>query len=175
MKKLVVAFVAILCLACKSEPKSDIKPETAIGTIAILNAAREIMTTNSCTFVSVNENGMPYARVMDPIGPDENFVVWLATSPRTRKVQQLETNPNVVLHYVDKSDNGYVSLYGSAELVRDSMQMKIHWKPEWDRFYRHKATDCILIKVQPTRIEIIDYRHGISGDPVTWQPTVITF
>lgn len=172
MKKFVLIFL-FFALAC-AKPKSDPKPEPAIGTIAKLNAAREIMTTNSCTLVSVYDS-LPYARVMDPINPDENFVVWLATNPGSRKVQHLETNPNVVLHYVDKAENGYVSLYGKAELVRDTLQMKIHWKPEWDQYYRYKATDCVLIKIQPSRLEIIDYKHGITGDPVSWQPTTLTF
>lgn len=174
MKKFLLFSIILLSVACKQGSNPETKPEPAISTIAKLNAAREIMTTNPCTFVSVSDS-LPYARVMDPIDPDENFVIWLATNPGSRKVQQLAANPNVVLHYVDKNSNGYVSLYGKAELVKDGAQMEIRWKPEWDRFYRDKATDCVLIKVQPIRLEIIDYKHGISGDPVSWQPTTLTF
>ena len=175
MKKFALLLLSLYGLACNPQPKSDANPEAAIGTAATLEAAREIMKTSPCTLVSVNENTMPHARVMDPIDPDENFVVWLATNPGSRKVQQLEANPNVVLHYVDNNDNGYVSLYGKAEIVKDPQQLEVHWKPEWDRFYKNKTTDCVLIKVQPVRLEIIDYKHGLSGDPLSWQPNTIIF
>jgi len=163
--------VALFCLACKSAPESKV----AIGTLATLDAAREIMTAGTCTLVTVNDLNQPYARVMDPLDPDNDFVVWLATNPRSRKILHIDTNPNVVLHYVDQVDNGYVSLYGKAELVRDSGLLNQHWKPEWNQFYRNKNTDCVLIKVVPTRLEVIHYMAGITGDPLTWQPTVITF
>jgi general stress protein 26 len=171
MKKSACFILLVLQLACKPIPES--KP--VIGTVATLRVAREMMERSSCTFVTVNDKSLPYARVMDPLAPDQNFVVWLATNPRSRKVQHVSANPNVVLHYVDQDENGYVSLYGQAELVKDTLEMESHWKPEWDKFYRNKSSDCLLIKVKPTRLEVIDYKHGLSGDPVSWQPTVIVF
>ncbi|MCE7862241.1 MAG: hypothetical protein DYG99_01735 [Bacteroidetes bacterium CHB5] len=162
----------ILCsIACNPTPET----KEATNILTVQEAARQIMIDNTCTLVSVDEYTMPYARIMDPINPDENFVVWLATNPRSRKVLQLEANPNVVLHYVDKANNGYVSLYGKAALVRDSVLFNEYWKPAWDQFYPNKNTDCVLIKVQPQRLEVIHYRGGISGDSLTWQPAVIAF
>ncbi len=163
--------VAFFLTTCKPAPEQQSAP----GTIATLEAAREIMKARTCTLVTISANAMPYARVMDPLDPDENFVVWLATNPRSRKVEHLTANPNVVLHYIDRGDNGYVSLYGEAELVRDSTAIKEHWKPEWNPFYPNREKDCVLIKVKPLRLEVINYRAGITGDPLTWQPTIITF
>ncbi len=171
MKKLAIFIMLVLLFACKPKPT----PQPVIGTLATLDAAREIMTTATCTLVTVNELNQPHARVMDPLDPEKDFVVWLATNLRSRKVVHMQTNASVVLHYVDKNDNGYVSLYGQAELVNDINEMENHWKPEWDKFYRNKSEECILIKVKPTRLEIIDYKHGLSGDPVSWQPTAIVF
>ncbi|GIL22909.1 MAG: hypothetical protein BroJett042_14220 [Bacteroidota bacterium] len=172
MNRLTLLFGIILCgVACKPTPETKEAPSP----LTVQEAAREIMHDNTCMLVSVDEHAMPYARVMDPINPDENFVVWLATNPRSRKVLQLEANPNVVLHYVDKADNGYVSLYGKAALVRDAGLFNENWKPAWDQFYPNKSTDCVLIKVEPQRLEVIHYRGGISGDSLTWQPALITF
>jgi general stress protein 26 len=64
---------------------------------------------------------------------------------------------------------------GTAELVRDSLAIKEQWKPEWDQFYKNRNTDCVLIKVKPVRVEVINYKAGITGDSVTWQPAVVTF
>jgi general stress protein 26 len=171
--KVIIIFLGMIALLTTCKPAPESKP--AIGTIAPLEAAREIMNAGTCTLVTVTDNAMPYARVMDPLDPDENFEVWLATNPRSRKIEHLNANPNVVLHYIDQVDNGYVSLYGKAELVRDSIAIKEHWKPEWSQFYPNRNSDCVLIKIKPTRLEVINYMAGITGDPLTWQPTVITF
>lgn len=163
--------IASLFTTCKHAPETKV----VIGTIATLEAAREIMLAGTCTLVTVTDGAMPHARVMDPLDPDENFEVWLATNPRSRKVEHLNANPNVVLHYIDQVDNGYVSLYGKAELVSDSSAIKEHWKSEWNQFYPNRNSDCVLIKIKPTRLEVINYMAGITGDPLTWQPEVITF
>lgn len=171
MKKWIVFIMVGLFVSCKPAPESKV----AIGAIATREAAREIMLAGTCTLVTVTDGAMPHARVMDPLDPDENFEVWLATNPRSRKIDHLNANPNVVLHYIDQVDNGYVSLYGKAELVRDSIAIKEHWKPEWSQFYPNRNSDCVLIKIKPTRLEVINYMAGITGDPLTWQPTVIIF
>jgi general stress protein 26 len=110
--KVVIIFLGmfVLLTTCKPAPENKV----AIGTIATLEAAREIMLAGTCTLVTVTDGAMPHARVMDPLDPDENFEVWLATNPRSRKIEHLSANPNVVLHYIDQVDNGYVSLYGNG-------------------------------------------------------------
>lgn len=170
MKKWFLFIALTWFIACRPAPQPAGSNHTET-----LQAAREIMLTGTCTLVTVNANAQPFARVMDPLDPDENFVVWLATNPLSRKLLHIDTNSNVVLHYVDQFDNGYVSLYGTAELIRDSTVLRKQWKPEWDQFYKNRNTDCVLIKVKPVRVEVINYKAGITGDSVTWQPAVVTF
>jgi hypothetical protein len=33
----------------------------------------------------------------------------------------------------------------------------------------------LLIKVTPARLEVINYDKGISGDSITWRPSVVNF
>ncbi|MCW5911323.1 MAG: pyridoxamine 5'-phosphate oxidase family protein [Cyclobacteriaceae bacterium] len=170
MKRIACVFVVLIGWACNPKPEPHIH-----NGIAVMDAAREIMLAGTCSLITVNENAQPFARVMDPLDPDADFVVWLATNARSRKLEHIKSNNYVVLHYVDHMDNGYVSLYGKAELVRDTIAINEHWKPEWDQFYPNRNADCVLIKVQPVRLEVINYRAGITGDPLTWQPEVIMF
>jgi general stress protein 26 len=90
-------------------------------------------------------------------------------------VSQIRNNPNVTLYYTDKNENGYVSIYGTAELVNDQQEKDNRWKEEWKDFYPNRTDGYLLIKVVPTRLEVINYSRGINGNPETWQPAVVYF
>lgn len=111
---------------------------------------------------------------MDPFPPERDFTVWLATNPRSRKVEELRKNPRVTLYYAD-GDNGYVSLHGMARIVDDGREKERRWKEEWKAYYPDRKDSYLLIEVTPVRLEIIDYKSGISGNPQTWEPSAITF
>jgi general stress protein 26 len=168
-----VCFLASLCVSCSSEPKSQ--PESG-NREQILNAAREIIqASGKCALITLDDNNLPQVRTMDPFEPETNFTIWLATNPKSRKVNQIKNNPNVTLYYSDKKDNGYVSIYGIAELVIDDKEKEKRWKEEWEEFYPNRSDDYLLIKIAPTRLEVINYSAGISGNPDTWQPAVVYF
>ncbi len=142
----------------------------------LLDAAREIMlSAKKCGVITQNEQGVPQVRTMDPFSPEDDFTVWLATHPNTRKVQQIKNNPNVTLYYPDKNDKGYVAIHGVAELVNDQKEKDKRWKNEWKNFYANRTDGYLLIKVTPHYMELINYNHGISGDPKTWQPAMVRF
>ncbi len=142
----------------------------------LLDAAREIMlSAKECGIITQDENGVPQVRTMDPLSPEEDFTVWLATHPNTRKVQQIKNNPNITLYYPDKNDKGYVTIHGVAELVNDQKEKDKRWKNEWKNFYANRTDAYLLIKVTPHYLELINYNHGISGDPKTWQPAMVRF
>lgn len=142
----------------------------------LLDAAREmILSAKKCGVITQDEQGVPQVRTMDPFSPEDDFTVWLATHPNTRKVQQIKNNPNVTLYYPDKNDKGYVTIHGVAELVNDQKEKDRRWKNEWKNFYANRTDGYLLIKVTPHYLELINYNRGISGDPKTWQPAMVKF
>jgi general stress protein 26 len=142
----------------------------------LLTAAREIIkSAGKVALITQDENGTPQIRTMDPFEPETDFTVWLATHPNTRKVQQIKNNPSVTLYYPDKMDKGYVVIHGIAELVNDQKEKDTRWKGEWKNFYANRTDAYLLIKVTPHYLELINYNHGISGDPKTWQPAMVRF
>lgn len=141
-----------------------------------LRIARALIErAGKCAFITLDSAGHPQVRTMDPFLPDPDFTIWLATNPKSRKVTQLVSNQRVTLYYADLADNGYVSVYGLAELIDDAAAKKKYWKQEWKSFYPKYPNDYLLIKVKPLRLEMIDYQAGFSGDSITWQPHVIWF
>lgn len=137
----------------------------------IISQSKEIIkNTYFGTFITIDKNGQPRARVMEPFAPDENFIIWLATNPKSRKVSQIKNNPKTTLHYFDKSNLGYVSLMGKATLVNDEATKATKFKDGWDKFYPNQKEDYLLIKFVPEMLELISIPNGFTGDSLDWKP-----
>ncbi len=138
-------------------------------------AIKIISSARFCAFVTIDQQGKLIARTMDPFLPDSNFVIWLGTNPRSRKVQEIKKNQDVCLYYPDSSAQGYVVIQGKAIIVNDETEKKIHWKNEWSAFYKNRDKDFILIKVRPSRLEVLSYKDGVTGNSITSEVPFINF
>ena len=125
-----------------------------------------------CTFVTIDEQGQPRARVVDPFPPEADMTVWMATKAATRKVAQLRKNPRATLLCFDGARKGYVTLLGRAAVVEDPAEKARRWKPEWKDFYDdgNRGADYLLIRLKPSRLEILSPADGLGNDPRTWLP-----
>lgn len=140
------------------------------------SAAHEIMIrARYCALITIDQDGKPRARTMDPFEPDSSFTVWFGTNIHSRKVLQIKYDPRVTLYYFEPQSEGYVVIQGTAHLVNDPGIKKIYWKEEWTEFYPNPAEDYLLIQVIPDRLEISSTNHGIYSDPETWEPPSIIF
>ena len=54
------------------------------------------------------------------------------------------------------------------------MATKVLKQPK-DLFENYNPKDYILIKVVPEKMEVINYKLGIIGDPVTWLVPFVEF
>ena len=145
------------------------KPDRA----QVVAAAADLMqTARYCTFATVDEDGQPRARVMDPFPPEKDMTVWMATKAATRKVAQMRKNPRATLLCFDGAKKGYVTLLGTATVVDDPAEKAKRWKPEWKDFYddENRGKDYVLIRLKPSRIEVLSPAHGLGNDPRTWLP-----
>lgn len=144
--------------------------------IRMIEVAKEIMrNAGTCALITIDEEGLPRVRTMDPFPPEEDLTVWFGTNPRSRKVHQIINNPDVILYYFDSSTSGYVVIHGDAQLINDPEEKEKWWKDEWQAFYSNKEEAYMLIKVVPVWMEVLSNAHGIFGDPITWQPPHIVF
>jgi general stress protein 26 len=137
----------------------------------VMQAAREVLSrTEYLSLITLDGNCQPRARIMEFLPPDSHFEIWMATNPKSRKVQQLNNDSRVTLHYFDKSTLAYVSLMGNAYLINSDSLKKIKWKEGWERFYPDRKKDLILIQFIPHTLEFIGIVRGYTGDSVTWAP-----
>ena len=144
----------------------------------IVAAATDIVQkARYCTLVTNGEDGHPQARIVDPLGPDASFTMWIATNPLTRKVAQIRRDPRVTLLCFDAATSSYVTVLGRGAIVTDPAEKAKRWKEEWTPFYASGATgnDVMLIRLTPIRLEIVSVERGFAGDPKTWRPLTIEF
>jgi general stress protein 26 len=144
----------------------------------LLRIAREVMQkARYATLVTVGADGHPQARVVDPLAPEADMSVWIATRPATRKVAEIKADPRVTLLYFDAAGPSFVTLLARAELVSDPAHKAAHWKDAWAPFYAnsHRGDDFVLIRAVPLRLELVSPPHGVDNDPVSWRPTTIRF
>ena len=142
----------------------------------LIAAAKEIMqSAGNCALITLDEEGNPRVRAMDPFAPEEDLTIWFGTNSRSRKVDQIKKDPRVSLYYLDKDASGYVIINGKARLVNDPNEKEKRWKAEWEAFYPDKNEDYLLIEVTPIWMEVLSPPRGISADPKSWQPPVVNF
>jgi len=138
-------------------------------------ARRIIDSAYYCTLVTINGAGQPKARIMEPFPPGEDFSIWLATNPKSRKVTEVSANSKVTLHYFDKNRLAYTSLYGKAHLVDDPEIKSRIWREGWEKFYPNRDEDYLLIHFIPDSLELISIAGGYTGDKSTWAPSIVRF
>ena len=142
----------------------------------LVSAARGIMAdAGVCALITLDRDGLPDTRVMDPFPPEEDMTVWFGTNPKSAKVAQIRKNPNVTLYYLASDASGYVVLHGSAKLVDDPAEKEKRWKEDWKAFYPDRDAGYLLIRFSPRTMEVVSYAHGILGDPNTWEAPSAAF
>ena len=165
---------AVLTPAVRSQIK-QVAPR--LDRQSLIATAREIMkTARYCALITLDSNGRPQARTMDPFPPEENMVVWLGTNPNSRKVAEILHSEHFTLYYFVSEDQAYVAISGRARIVQDARAKARYWKDEWKNFYPDREKDYVLITVIPQKLEVISVKKGIiGGNSITWAPPAVTF
>jgi PPOX class probable F420-dependent enzyme len=172
------ALALVLTLAAPAFASQQAAAPAPPDRAAIVKAAVSVMEgAHYATLVTLGDDGHPQARIVDAFPPDEQMIVWIATTPLTRKVAQIRKDPRVTLSYFDAKTMSYVTLLGRAAIVTDAAEKAKHWKEAWAKLYKdqYRGDDYLLIKVTPLRLEVSAESQGIMNDPKTWRPTIVEF
>ena len=172
--KEILFIISIFFFSCQSNQTrtiSEIRNDFTKEEKELINVSREMI--KNCyygTFITIDENGQPRARIMEPFFPDENFEIWMATNPKSRKVQQIRQNPKTTMHYYDKNNMAYVSFMGNAYIVNDEQTKAQKWKKGWEQHYDNQKEAYMLIRFVPNVLELINFSKGYNGDKDNWAP-----
>jgi general stress protein 26 len=165
--KLLFSILLVIILIASSLMAQEllVKDRPEISRDSLLTVAQTIIDSAQCRiFITVDENGKPQARTMSVFPPEENMVIWLGTSTRSRKIKQIKNNPNVMVYYYDTKGLSYVSVAGQARIVNDPEKKAHYWRNGWTRYYPDPEKDYILIEVTPERMEICSFKYKLFWD-----------
>jgi len=176
MRSATIGLACAIGLVCAVSAGAQTPDRPAPSRAALVEVARSIIEASRyCAVITVDSSGRPQARTIDAFAPDEAMVVWFATNPKSRKVAEIKRDPRVTLYYFDPKSMGYVSLVGHARLVDDPVEKQKRWKAGWEAFWPDRDKSFLLVEVTPERLELVSSQHAIEGDPVTWEPRIVSF
>ena len=131
----------------------------------IIERVTEAIKPCTGTLITVDREGFPHARVLEDHNPYEEFGFWFATNSHTRKIGEIEANPNVCIMYQPPSVAGYICIMGIARIRTDEQGRRFVWREEWAKYYDGPmASDFVPIQVIPSRIEFYDANIDALAD-----------
>lgn len=115
----------------------------------------KIESIEICMFSTVEPDGRILSRPMSTRKMDPDGTLWFFTNELSEKVDDVMTYDNVNLAYANVSKQSYVSISGSAEIVKDQMVIDKLWSPILKAWFPRGLDDpnLALIKVTPYSAE----------------------
>lgn len=107
---------------------------------------------------TIDEHGELRSRPMTTHTIENDGIIWFFTNDFSPKVNEIKQHQNVALSYSDPDDDIYVSISGTAELVRDHKKMAELWNPILKAWFPEGLNDpdLALMKISITQAEYWD-------------------
>jgi len=129
-----------------------------------------------CMLTTVDEDGDLHSRPMSLNGEvDENGNLWFFTSTNSHKVSEVARHPRCNASFAKPDDNRYVSISGTAELIRDKNKIEELWKPELKIWFPDgpDEPDIALLRVAIEKAEYWDSPGGKVAQVVSFVSALI--
>lgn len=170
-----ITHMIICCFVLSAIIPSMSYAQSPVNRDTVLVAAKEIINqSHYCGLATVDSTGQPQVRTMNPFPANDELITWFATARDSRKVKEIKNNPKVSVYFADHSTaKGYVNITGKAEVIDDKELLKTmkrdYWEgiPGWQDFF-------VLIKIVPQTVDVINYKHGLNNDRLTFRaPSIV--
>jgi general stress protein 26 len=107
-----------------------------------------MLTTRTAT-------GESHARPMLVHDVDESGWLWFITDRHSRKACELSQNPNATIAFQSKKRDRYISVQGTAVVVRDDVKLKELWNPTLRSWFPagRRDPEIVLVAMRVSRAE----------------------
>ena len=112
-----------------------------------------------CMLTTVDENNDLHSRPMSVNGDiDPDGDLWFFTNASSHKVSEIARLPKVNVSFADPENQHYVSITGTAQLVRDRAKIEELWRPEFKMWFPEGKDDpeIALLRVSLVKAEYWD-------------------
>ncbi|WP_159992896.1 pyridoxamine 5'-phosphate oxidase family protein [Roseomonas sp. 18066] len=122
-----------------------------------------IAEIGTAIFTTIDEEGRMHGRPMRTQKPDKDGrTLWFFTRADSPKIGELAQDDRVLLGYADTSNQDYVSIYGSARVVKDVEQKKALWT-EGLRTWLPEGPESAEVALIAVTMEGAEYWDGVSS------------
>jgi general stress protein 26 len=176
VSRFIVVGVMILLLLLSNKSIYAQGTITNLERDSVISAAKEIIShVKYCALITMDSSGCANVRTMNPFPPEEDMTVWMATSTKTRKYEEIKNNSNVTLYYANHAiAEGYVTITGKAFLVDDYNEKLKRKRDYWEQSFPDWKY-LVLIKIVPEKLEVINYKRKIYNEPSDWSVPFVEF
>lgn len=130
-----------------------------------------------CMLTTVDEGGDLHSRPMSSNGDiDEDGDLWFFTSASSHKVSEIEKLPKVNVSFADPDNQRYISVSGTAQLVRDRAKIDELWRPEFKIWFPEGKDDpeVALLRVNLEKAEYWDSPSSTIGYALSFVSSLVT-
>ena len=143
-----------------------------------LHKLREMMKDiDFCMLTTVDENGNLHSRPMSVNEHiDPNGDLWFFTGASSLKVSEISRLPKVNVSFADPDNQHYVSISGTAELVRDRKKIEELWKPEFKMWFPGGKDDpeIALLRISLEKAEYWDSPSSTIAFVLNFVSSIVT-
>jgi general stress protein 26 len=136
--------------------------EEKIGAEAREKVQELIKDTRIAMLAIRGEDGRFHARPMATTETGFDGTLWFLTDVRSHKVDQLESDPEVLVTYADPGSESYVSVSGRGAVVTDRATIKRLWSEPARAWFPDGPDDPNLVALK-IDVEIAEYWDSPSG------------
>lgn len=124
----------------------------------------EIKGIRIAMLTTAEQDGTLRSRPMGTQEMDENGALWFFTSADSPKVDEVERDRNVNITYVKPDDHRWVSISGTASLMRDRAKIEELWSPLLKAWFPKGLDDpdLALLKINVLEAEYWDSNNGVA-------------
>jgi len=130
-----------------------------------------------CMLTTVDEDGDLHSRPMSVNGEvDADGDLWFFTGASSHKVTEIANSPKVNVSFADPENQHYVSISGTAQLVRDRDKIEELWKPEFKMWFPEGKDDpeIALLRVILEKAEYWDSPSSTIGYVLNFVSSLVT-
>lgn len=125
-----------------------------------LNKLRHLVKDiNFCMLTTIDEDGSLHSRPMSVNGEiEDDGNLWFFTYASSHKVSEVDQHEQVNVSFSAPDKQNYVSMSGTAQLVRDREKMQELWQPQLKAWFPQELDepDIALLHVKVKKAEYWD-------------------
>ena len=130
-----------------------------------------------CMLTTVDESGDLHSRPMSSNGDiDDDGDIWFFTNATSHKVSEITKLPKVNVSFADTDNQRYISVSGTAEIVRDRAKIDELWRPEFKIWFPEGKDDpeIALLRVDLEKAEYWDSPSSTIGYALSFVSSLVT-